>query len=231
LADGPKTQSPGQSGKGFWIAVSCLAVGYFVGQNSAAQKQPLNSAAVPTEASTASIEQLAALDAKQGRETPLAPNFNATANEGAATDVDSVQANTDGSDAADYHSIDTGEAPPVETADASSNSDFARRTGLADPPPMRAADATGGAGPTAPWTAYQTASETPPASTSYSTSGLPYSYSGASTAYAPPPVSKCESLGCYGQISTVTGLPRTTYVHGYVRSNGTYVRPYYRSHR
>jgi hypothetical protein len=35
----------------------------------------------------------------------------------------------------------------------------------------------------------------------------------------------------YGMISTVTGLPRTNYVHGYMRKNGTYVRPYYRSRR
>lgn len=35
----------------------------------------------------------------------------------------------------------------------------------------------------------------------------------------------------YGAISTVTGLPRTTYVSGYYRKNGTYVKPYYRSKR
>ena len=35
----------------------------------------------------------------------------------------------------------------------------------------------------------------------------------------------------YGAISSVTGLPRTSYVHGYYRKNGTYVRPYYRSRR
>jgi hypothetical protein len=35
----------------------------------------------------------------------------------------------------------------------------------------------------------------------------------------------------YGLISSATGLPRTSYVHGYMRKNGTYVRPYYRSRR
>jgi hypothetical protein len=35
----------------------------------------------------------------------------------------------------------------------------------------------------------------------------------------------------YGAISSTTGLPRTHYVRGYYRKNGTYVRPYYRSRR
>jgi hypothetical protein len=37
-------------------------------------------------------------------------------------------------------------------------------------------------------------------------------------------------LGC-GETSRTTGLPRTQYVSGYTRRDGTYVRPYYRSHR
>lgn len=41
----------------------------------------------------------------------------------------------------------------------------------------------------------------------------------------------CLPTSCYGDISTVTGLPRTHYVRGYYRKNGTYVRPYYRSRR
>lgn len=43
--------------------------------------------------------------------------------------------------------------------------------------------------------------------------------------------SGCVSPNQYGAISCVTGLPRTNYVRGYFRKNGTYVRPYYRSHR
>lgn len=35
----------------------------------------------------------------------------------------------------------------------------------------------------------------------------------------------------YGQISRETGLPRTNYVQGYYRADGTYVQPYYRSQR
>lgn len=57
-----------------------------------------------------------------------------------------------------------------------------------------------------------------------------YSYSAPSTAYSGSS-SNCVGTGCYGVISNVTGLPRTTYVHGYFRKNGTYVQPYYRSHR
>jgi hypothetical protein len=48
---------------------------------------------------------------------------------------------------------------------------------------------------------------------------------------APPPnhVHGCsESGSCYGDISTLTGRPKTTYVRGYFRRNGTYVRSYYR---
>lgn len=35
----------------------------------------------------------------------------------------------------------------------------------------------------------------------------------------------------YGEISPRTGLPRTNYVHGYTRRDGTVVQPYYRSHK
>ena len=40
-----------------------------------------------------------------------------------------------------------------------------------------------------------------------------------------------ENGSCYGDVSSVTGLPKTTHVDGYYRKNGTYVRGYYRSHR
>jgi hypothetical protein len=38
-----------------------------------------------------------------------------------------------------------------------------------------------------------------------------------------------ENGSYYGEISTVNGLPRTHYVNGYYRADGTYVRSYYRS--
>jgi hypothetical protein len=43
--------------------------------------------------------------------------------------------------------------------------------------------------------------------------------------------SSSSAFGGYGSISETTGLPRTEYVSGYTRSDGTYVDPYYRSHR
>jgi hypothetical protein len=38
-----------------------------------------------------------------------------------------------------------------------------------------------------------------------------------------------ENGSCYGDISALTGRPKTVAVSGYFRSNGTYVRGYYRS--
>lgn len=38
-----------------------------------------------------------------------------------------------------------------------------------------------------------------------------------------------ESGSCFGDVSTATGRPKTVYVPGYYRKNGTYVRGYYRS--
>lgn len=38
-----------------------------------------------------------------------------------------------------------------------------------------------------------------------------------------------ENYSCYGDISNITGRPKTTYVRGYFRRNGTYVRSHYRS--
>jgi len=40
-----------------------------------------------------------------------------------------------------------------------------------------------------------------------------------------------ENGSCYGDISNITGLPKTTQVNGYYRKDGTYVRGHYRSHR
>jgi hypothetical protein len=38
-----------------------------------------------------------------------------------------------------------------------------------------------------------------------------------------------ENGSCYGDISARTGLPKTVSVRGYYKSDGTYVRGYYRS--
>jgi hypothetical protein len=53
------------------------------------------------------------------------------------------------------------------------------------------------------------------------------------TTYRSPSYSSYSSYSGYasgyGEISSTTGLPRTTYVSGYYRDSGTYVSPYYRS--
>lgn len=38
-----------------------------------------------------------------------------------------------------------------------------------------------------------------------------------------------EEIACYGCLSTTTGRPRTKYIRGYMKSNGTYVNSYYKS--
>lgn len=46
-----------------------------------------------------------------------------------------------------------------------------------------------------------------------------------------PSVGPCAENGsCYGDISNLTGKPKTVAVRGYYRKNGTYVRGHYRSH-
>lgn len=46
---------------------------------------------------------------------------------------------------------------------------------------------------------------------------------------APPRYGCSEAGSCYGDISPATGRPKTVYVPGYFKSNGKYVRGYYRS--
>ncbi|MFK4720533.1 hypothetical protein ABIE89_001633 [Bradyrhizobium niftali] len=49
--------------------------------------------------------------------------------------------------------------------------------------------------------------------------------------YVPRSPGCAENGSCYGDVSALTGLPKTVAVRGYFRSNGTYVRGHYRSHR
>lgn len=44
-----------------------------------------------------------------------------------------------------------------------------------------------------------------------------------------PSVGCAENGSCYGDLSPLTGRPKTVEVHGYYRKDGTYVRGYYRS--
>ena len=47
--------------------------------------------------------------------------------------------------------------------------------------------------------------------------------------YKPRPVLVGENGSYYGQISSLTGRPKTVAVRGYFRKNGTYVRSHFRS--
>jgi hypothetical protein len=47
--------------------------------------------------------------------------------------------------------------------------------------------------------------------------------------YRPTYPACAENGSCYGDISPLTGRPKTVYVHGYFRRDGTYVRSHYRS--
>ncbi len=73
---------------------------------------------------------------------------------------------------------------------------------------------------------------TPDTSTS-STAAPRTSASAAPASTSTPPTtsaSACAENGsCYGDTSAATGKPKTTYVQGYTRRDGTYVRGHYRS--
>lgn len=88
------------------------------------------------------------------------------------------------------------------------------------------ADTSTGNAPTPP-TAFSVAPRySPPEPPVYS----PPAYVGPTPAPTSLPRYGCsESGSCYGEISPATGKPKTVYVPGYFRSDGKYVRGYYRS--
>ncbi len=51
------------------------------------------------------------------------------------------------------------------------------------------------------------------------------------TTTTPPTYSApcAENGSCYGDVSTINGMPKTIHVDGYYRKDGTYVRGHYRS--
>ena len=55
---------------------------------------------------------------------------------------------------------------------------------------------------------------------------LPPAQQPSGPAYAP---GCAENGSCYGDISSVNGMPKTNHVNGYFRRDGTYVRGHYRS--
>ena len=61
----------------------------------------------------------------------------------------------------------------------------------------------------------------------------PYDTTNSSFGFRTKPNTTISTWGSYnsglGEISSKNGLPRTNYVRGYFRNNGTYVQPYYRS--
>jgi peptidoglycan hydrolase-like protein with peptidoglycan-binding domain len=57
------------------------------------------------------------------------------------------------------------------------------------------------------------------------------SFTSPAPAYRPHPRNAPPATPGYGEISTITGLPRTQYVQGYTRKDGTFVKPHYRSPR
>jgi hypothetical protein len=82
---------------------------------------------------------------------------------------------------------------------------------------------------------YQTPTLTPSVITpSVNTGGRNYSPHSYSLQQQRPPtyaVPCAENGSCYGDISSITGIPKTVSVQGYFRRDGTYVRGHYRSHR
>jgi hypothetical protein len=72
--------------------------------------------------------------------------------------------------------------------------------------------------------------ESPAASTPAAANASAPSTAPASAAPATATVPRCAENGsCPGDISTATGRPKTVYVQGYTRKDGTYVRGHYRS--
>ena len=69
----------------------------------------------------------------------------------------------------------------------------------------------------------------PTRATAESTAPAPASSPSATSAPTAIPDPLAPDPSTYGQISPVTGLPRTHPVQGYVRSDGTVVHGYYRS--
>lgn len=63
----------------------------------------------------------------------------------------------------------------------------------------------------------------------YGSSRSTPSYSTPAPLYGARPSTGCTGYSCVGTPSTANGQPRSILVPGYVRRNGTYAAPYYRS--
>lgn len=209
----------------WWLAAGALFIGYYLGQGSAtptnqpayAQTPPpilTSSATAPAATSTRPIVADQAVNEQEVADGGL--DVNAFSDAAAAT------ASTGDYDTANAH-VAAGQGVEERV----------------DPLAPVGAAAAGVAGTAAAATAPRTTYSAPKAPTQPSpafSSGPPaYTYTPPATSYVAHTRSyaapQCEGVGCYGVISTTTGLPRTTYVRGYTRKDGTYVRPHYRSRR
>jgi hypothetical protein len=161
-----------------------------------------------------------------------APAFTSTSNVIGALALDN-DANPVAAD--NMTTADAGATPPAPQPSASDTPDDSTMDGDYEPQPVASVsdrssapsvnDDSGAAA--SPSGSYSTALEP-----SGAYSGYVAPSAAASPSSTPLAASGCsESGSCYGDISTTTGLPKTTYVNGYYRRNGTYVRSYFRSHR
>ncbi len=59
----------------------------------------------------------------------------------------------------------------------------------------------------------------------------PEKSSDSSTLSPPSPIGPgcAENGSCFGDVSNINGMPKTTHINGYFRRDGTYVRGHYRS--
>ena len=217
MADDRDDNQPSNGGTNWFLVVGALLVGYYAGNDTDSKPTSAAYAETVPPADTFSVEPLSDPDEL---EPPSEP--------GEASDDTFEVTEAVGEDAADQSSqapqyAYSYPAPATEPDEllpkATSNSSVASST--SDQAALAAAG-TAVAATASPWTRYQPSSST----TTYAPpSG--YAYQALPSSAGP----KCEGVGCYGAISTTTGLPRTNYVSGYTRKDGTYVRPYYRSRR
>lgn len=213
---------PNNKGTGnWWLVGLALLLGYFVGQGREPETRAPDVVAAPSEAMLAAEEPLAdgyqrASDVvADASDTTLVTTPEAGNSDSEVEEVDAEQRNTNA-----YAAIPTSNDTSISREDEAApvNSVQLASGGVA-------ADPTPDAGNSRTYeSTYPSAFPTVIADTS----DKPRLNAYPAPSYSAP---KCESLGCYGQISTTTGLPRTEYVSGYVRKDGTYVRPYYRSRR
>lgn len=215
----PEQQPQKTGGNGGWLALGALVLGYVLGQSSGTSSNEQAYGETPTATLGTTVED-ADDNATAAIQTELAE-----ANEEALSLTPEEDSETSKTDDPTGEQVATAYyTEPTKTADETR---FAETSdGIGSPDDAIAAAAISGTAATVatggPWTRYQSASN----ASSYPTPA--YNYSPPTGSYAAP---KCEGVGCYGAISETTGLPRTTYVKGYFRKDGTYVQPHYRSRR